>query len=557
MHSLSHDIIPKPVQMNLAEGFFSFTPSTCIYCVPAVNHEAEMIQFIFKRSAGLDLKIIKLQEDCDANSVKGNTNALILLLEKGQDLAIEISKDPTNEGYSLMITSQSILIQGHSNAGVFYGFQSLRQLLPIEIESAVSPVQNPSEKTIEWNVPCLEIVDYPRFGWRGHMIDEVRHFFGKTFVKRNIDLMALYKLNKLHWHLTDDEGWRIESKKYPKLNEIGSKRLIAKKWKESPNLEDPKWYGGYYTKEELREIILYAAERFIEVIPEIEMPGHATAPLVAYPEFSCSIPPAIVQTVGYRNRQAYCPSKPETYQFLQNVLDEVMEIFPTDKIHLGGDELPKERWENCPVCQQYMKDHNIPDLDEMQVEFAAKNIKYLNSKDKQAIGWFDFSVDKLLQKDISQNGVIFQFWVGSDIKARTFIEKGGCAIISNHRFTYLDSDHRRIPLKKAYSFDPIPSGLSENYHKQVLGIEAPIWTERVWNIPKMDFQVFPRLIAYAENAWTQTSVKDYKDFMKRLKPMLARLDLIGVFYARIFEATNSFLANLIPRRLRRKGYQIF
>ena len=376
-------IIPLPVEMTIHEEKFVINADTQIYYQINLKEQAEYFNMFFQSATNLLLEMVEAESPPD-QSVPG---MFLGIIDK------ESSQIPF-EGYSLQITTFNIQIEGSDVAGVFYGIQTLRQLLPSVIESPVP------KSDISWAVPCLNIRDYPRFHWRGFMLDECRHFFGKKMAKRMIDLIALFKFNKLHWHLTEDEGWRIESKRFPKLHTIASKRLISKKWQEEPNMDDPRWYGGYYTQEDIREIIEYARIRCIEVFPEIEMPGHATAPLVAYPEFSCATPPELVPTIGWGNRHAFCAGNPETYKFLEQVLDEIIEIFPSDKIHIGGDELPTERWKACSKCQSFMKQAGIADLDQLQVYFAAQIIKYLSIHDRTTIGWFDFPVDRLLCQGI-------------------------------------------------------------------------------------------------------------------------------------------------------------
>jgi hexosaminidase len=535
---MTPSIIPEPVQMSVQSGTICLTSDSVIFYQPKLISLANYIIDLTHRAFGFKIQINEIPI-LDSVSLSGENNLYLT-----EDPTLNV---PNSEGYILKITnnasSKGIFITGKTIQGVFYGVQTLRQLFPIEIESPLKV------EGVTWSVPCVDILDYPRFPWRGLMVDEVRHFFGLTFIKRTIDLMALHKLNKLHWHLTDDEGWRIESKVYPKLNTTGCTRLVSKKWNEEFNTDDPMYYGGQYTQEEIKEVIAYAADRFIEVIPEIEMPGHATAPLVAYPEFSCEKPPSIVQTIGVGNklRYAYCAGYPPTYEFLQNVLKETISLFPTDHIHIGGDELPENRWHECSRCQSFLKQNNLRDLDELQIHFAAENIRFLQTQNKTAIGWFDFSVEKLLEKKIDPQKLIFQFWVGSEQKVVTFIRKGGKAIISNHQFCYLDYHHSNITLKKAYNFDPIPSELEPSMHERVLGIEAPIWTERVPNLHRMDFQVFPRLCAYAETAWSPIMKKNYSNFRQRLQLLLLRLDHLNVYYAPLFIAEFSWKAHLLPK----------
>lgn len=525
-------IIPRPVEVKPGSGTFRITKETKIVCQPGCKAEAEYLAELLRPAAKLDL-----QNDQPAPGKGSQANAIALAIAGSGD-----SLPP--EGYRLDITDRGIDITGKDPAGCFHGIQTLRQLLPPALDAAVVP------RELVLEVPLVAITDYPRFLWRGFMLDECRHFFGKVLAKRMIDIIALYKFNKLHWHLTEDEGWRIESKRFPRLHEIASKRPLSKKWRESPNLDDPRWYGGYYTHDEIREVIAYAQVRHVEVFPEIEMPGHATAPLVAYPEYSCARPPEVVPIIGQGNRHAYCAGKPKTYAFLKDVLREVMDLFGGDKIHIGGDELPVERWKACPDCQGFMKEKGYPDIDTLQVHFAAEIAKYLASQGRTTIGWFDFPVDKLLDQGVDASRLIFQFWVGSEQKMIDFIRKGGKAIVSNHKYMYLDYHHWGIPLEKAYTFDPIPESLEARYHSHILGLECPIWTERVPSWQRLDFQVFPRALAYAETGWTPKDRRSYLDFIERLRLALPRLDAMCVYYAQLDEATNSLKARLKPRWLR-------
>lgn len=529
-------IIPKPVELKKINGNFQLSQDIVIFFQPECNYHAEYLRNLLKTATSFSLPKIRISEKTNLNQ---NSIALVLNREK--------SRFSRSEGYHLQINPNSILIEGWDEAGCFYGIQSLRQLLPIEIESPV--VIEP----FNWNIPCVDIIDYPRFSWRGFMLDETRHFFGKILVKRMIDLLALHKINHIHWHLSDDEGWRVESKIFPRLHEIASRRLLSKKFKETPNLDNPNWYGGYYTHNDIKELVDYARMHFIEVIPEIEMPGHATAPLIVYPEFSCATPPNLIPTIGQRNRHAYCAGYPKTYEFLQKIIKEIIDVFGCEKVHIGGDELPKNRWENCERCQRFMKQENIPDLDQLQVYFAAQMIKYLSSIKKTTIGWFDFSVDRLFDLNVDKDQLIFQFWVGSEKKMIDFVRKGGKAIVSNHRFLYLDYGYWKTPLQKAYKYEPIPKDLEPEYHQQVLGIESPIWTEWVPNWIRLDFQVFPRLCAYSETAWSLKENRNYSDFLGRLKRFLSRLDMKNIYYAPLKEATNSWKSRLIPKK-RRGGW---
>jgi hexosaminidase len=528
-------LIPKPAKITIQQGSFTINPDTRVIATTECSEIASHVTRLIGKMPGFRGII----ETIDGDHA-GETNCI----------SIGLLPDETTmpaEGYELAVTRDAIHVRGKDLAGCFYGVQTLRQLLPALLED---PLPADDQQV---SVPCVTISDHPRFSWRGFMLDECRHFFGKLLVKRMLDLMALHKLNKFHWHLTEDEGWRIESARYPRLHEIGSTRVVSKRFHETPSGDDPLWYRGYYTVADLEDVFAYAKQRYIDIIPEIEMPGHATAALVAYPEHSCSTPPAIVPVVEQGNRHAFCAGNPETYAFLQDVLDEVIAIFDKvgcDKIHIGGDELPAERWQACPRCNAFMKQVAIPDLDQLQVHFAAQIIKHLNSRNKTAMGWFDFPVDRLLDHGIDKDKLIFQFWVGSEKKMLDFIRKGGKCVVSNHKYVYLDYAYWTTPLKKAYMFDPIPEELEPEYRPNVLGIEPPIWTERVASWQRMDYQVFPRLCAYAETAWSPAGQKNYPDFMGRLQEFLKRLDHLRVYYAPIGDATNSLKYRLLPRAFR-------
>lgn len=326
-------IIPEPVEIKRHEGLFEITKKTSLYADTGLKEVAAYLQELFLPALGWEIP---------TTSKTNNDNYIHLLLNS--DIP-EIGE----EGYNLKIREKRILIEGNTSAGIFYGIQTLRQLLPKEIESqkAVS--------SIKWLVPGVSIKDYPRFKWRGFMLDEARHFMGTNVVKKLLELMALHKLNKFHWHLVDDQGWRIQIDKYPKLTEIGSKRELKPKRGEVQNTEEANVYGGFYTKEEIKEIIAYAKERCIEVIPEIEMPGHSSSVLAAYPELSCTGGPFEVPTRWGIFADVYCPGNEQVYDFLKDVLDEVIELFPSQIIHIGGDEVPKIRWRSCQKCREKRK----------------------------------------------------------------------------------------------------------------------------------------------------------------------------------------------------------
>ena len=357
-------IIPEPVETKRHEGFFVLTKKTSIYADTELKEIAAYLQELLLPALGWKIPTTAKTND---------ENCIQLILNNDTP---EIGE----EGYILKTTEKGILIEGKTSAGVFYGIQTIRQLLPKEIESqqAVSD--------IKWLVPSITIKDYPRFKWRGFMLDEARHFMGTKVVKELLELMALLKLNKFHWHLVDDQGWRIQIEKYPKLTEIGSQRELKPKRGEIQNTEEPNVYGGFYTKKEIREIIAYAKERFIEVIPEIEMPGHSSSVLAAYPELSCSGGPFEVPTRWGIFADVYCPGNEQVYEFLKDVIDEVIELFPSKIIHIGGDEVPKIRWRSCPKCREKMKKEGVPKHKELQAFLTNYFADYLESKGRRLMG---------------------------------------------------------------------------------------------------------------------------------------------------------------------------
>lgn len=499
-------IIPKPLNLALGKGKFIITNKTIIESDPKLNDVAKFFKRLLKPATGFDLLIVNSKSEFNKYNI----------------VILEIDKEINNlgeEGYFLNINQERILISAPSPAGVFYGIQTLRQLLPIEIES----VTNKSH--VEWSVPSVEIKDYPRFSWRGYMLDESRHFLGKEVVKRNLDLMALFKMNIFHWHLTDDQGWRIEIKKYPLLIEIGSKRketqiggFISKKTDNIP-------HEGFYTQKDVQEIVAYADKLFIKVIPEIDMPGHSKAVLAAYPELSCTGGPFEVPIKFGIKKDVFCVGKESVFEFIQNVLDEIIQLFPSYIIHIGGDEVPKKRWKECPECQTRIKSESLNNEKELQIYFTNRIITFLTSRDCRVMGWNQILSDKLSED------VIGQYWIFGKKEVTKHLKRGGNIVMSKFGYTYLDYSYSFTSLSKAYRYEPIPKRLMKEYHCNILGIEAPMWTEWVRNVNELDWQTFPRLIAFAETGWTLKEQKNFKNFKKRLGIILKRLDMLGVSYA--------------------------
>jgi hexosaminidase len=497
-------IIPAPVSIKKTLGEFTLSQQTTILADSITNKAAVFLTEYLQNKAMLHVQL-------RANSGSGGANSVVLTSAGTDNLPAD--------GYRLAITPQQILIAG-KGAGLFYGIQTLIQLMPIE-RSAVA------------KLPCVQIEDYPRFGYRGLMLDVCRHFFSVEMVKKYIDLMAAYKLNTFHWHLTDDQGWRIEIKKYPKLTQIGSQRaqtVIGNYHDRTPQQYDNTPVGGYYTQDQVRDIVKYAADRYITVVPEIEMPGHSEAALAAYPELSCdpSLTYKVAETWGVFH-DIYVPSD-QTFNFLQDVLTEVMALFPSKYIHIGGDEAPKDVWKKSAFCQQLMKKLHLKTEDQLQSYFIQRIEKFVNSKGRSIIGW-----DEILEGGLSPNATVMS-WRG---------EAGGIAAAQqNHNVVmtpgsgglYIDQLQGKLnveplsiggydPLSKIYSYNPIPAVLSVDQQKFILGVQANVWTEYIPTENKLEYMVLPRALALAEVAWTPLANKNYNDFVNvRLPGHLAKLE---------------------------------
>ncbi|KRP27899.1 MAG: beta-N-acetylhexosaminidase, partial [Cryomorphaceae bacterium BACL22 MAG-120619-bin32] len=417
-----------------------------------------------------------------------------------------------------------IEIGANSSKGAFYAVQSLIQLLPIE------------SKLTSISIQCLEIQDAPQFAYRGMHLDVARHFFSVNFIKKQLDLMALLKMNTFHWHLTEDQGWRIEIKKYPKLQEIAAFRneTLIGHYSDEAHQFDGKKYGGFYTQKEIKEIVTYASERQITVIPEIEMPGHSQAAIAAYPELSCTGNQLEVATKWGGFEDIYCTKK-STFQFLEDVIDEVAPLFPGKYIHIGGDEAPKSRWKNCAHCQNVIKKEGLKDEHELQSYFIKRMEKYINSKGKQIIGW-----DEILEGGLAPNATVMS-WRGNVGAIEAAKQQHDVILTPNSHcyFDYYQSDNEDeplaiggfLPLEKVYDFNPIPEELTKEEAKFVLGAQGNVWTEYMSTPEKVEYMVFPRIIALAEVVWSAKEHKNYDDFIRRLEFFNKRLDAKKVQYA--------------------------
>ncbi|MBN2210578.1 MAG: beta-N-acetylhexosaminidase [Sedimentisphaerales bacterium] len=439
------------------------------------------------------------------------------------------------EGYLLEVTEKQITLAAADNAGLFYGVQTLRQLLGPDFE------KQPRRPEGVWNIRYMMIEDKPRFSWRAFMLDEARFFQGKDTVKSLLDEMTLLKMNIFHWHLTDDQGWRIDIRKYPLLTKIGSKR------KDSQKADNKDFYGephqGFYTQDDIREIVRYAAQRHITIVPEIDMPGHATAAIASYPWLGSTGQKREVVIYFTRAREykdVLNVTDPKVIRFCENVLDEVITLFPGPVIHIGGDEVLYEIWKQNQGIQAYMKRENIGSYSDLQLRFTNAISHFLESRGRRMMGWNDILGQKLhsYQQSVDDKEAteklaaktIVHFWKG-DISLMTQAAVRGYDIVNSyHPYTYLDYSYERLPLQKAYSFEPIPAELDTACHERVKGLGCQLWTEYFINAEQVYRQTFPRLAAYAEVGWTPAEGKDFDDFQRRLGILKQHWDLNGINY---------------------------
>ena len=518
------NIIPRPAKMSVWEGEFVLNSKTAILSESGnkeIQKLAEYLAEVINNATGFNIQV------SDVAEAKSIDNVIILSSNLSDD---NLGK----EGYKLQVDPKKISIQSNEPAGVFYGIQSLLQLLPNEIlENKID------SEEIDWIVPCLYIYDKPQYTYRGMHLDVSRHFFPKEFIKKFIDLMAMYKMNVFHWHLTDDNGWRIEIKKYPELTDVCAWRV---------DHEDQPWrnrelgkpgekatYGGFYTQEDIKEIIEYAKEKNIEIIPEIEMPGHSSEIFAAFPELSCRGKKLEVQTGSYwPNIDVLCAGNEKTFEFLENVLCEVAELFPSDYIHIGGDEADKTRWKACKKCQKRIKDEGLQNEEELQSYFIKRIEKFLNSKNKKLIGW-----DEILEGGLAPEATVMS-WRGVDggIEAA---RQGHDVIMTPTSHCYLDyyqADPDFQPkaiggfttLKKVYSFDPTPPVLNDEEQKHILGAQGNIWTEYIPTPEHAEYMSVPRMIALAEVVWTPKKRQNWNRFIRRLNDHYDRLEMLDINY---------------------------
>ena len=479
-------LIPYPQKVEWLEGKFSLSNTTGLNCssVKLKDYFVSRIKIL----TGLNI---------ESKSQNSPGSKIIYIIDS-------LENNSGKESYELTVSTDIIKVTAVTDEGLFRGMQTLFQLIPADDKA--------KKNSDNISIPCCKIVDSPAFIWRGLNIDCARHFMTKDFLKRYIDILAYYKFNILHWHLTDDQGWRIEIKKYPLLTKVGAWRKEA----------DGSIYGGYYSQEDIKEIVAYAKSRFITIVPEIEMPGHCLASLSAYPENSCTGGPfEVADTWGVFN-DVYCAGNDSTFDFLENILDEVIALFPGNFIHIGGDEVPKIRWKECPKCQARIKTEGLKDEDELQSYFIKRISNYLYSKGKNVIGW-----DEILQGGLAP-GAIVQSWQSFQ-GAVDAAKLGHYTICSPASYTYLNSDPEDLDLKIAYSFNPVPAELSADEKKYILGSEVNLWTERT---PRelVDQQLFPRILALSEIFWSNPINKNYDEFLSRVKNSYQDLTTLGIQY---------------------------
>lgn len=506
-----YEIIPKPLDVN-CKGDASFLLKDGVAVIYPENNRkmqdnAEFLVDYVERQTGVKLT---------SHAGMPVDGAICLTLDLSDDNA---------EAYKLIVNDKRVCISGASEAGVFYGIQTLRKSLPVA-------------QDINVNLSAVEIYDKPRFAYRGAMLDVVRHFYTVDEVKTFIDMLALHNINRFHWHLTDDQGWRIEIKKYPKLMSVASERkeTVVGRW--YSGIYDGKPYGGYYTQDELRDVIDYAAKRHITIIPEVDLPGHMQAALTAYPELGCTGGPYEVRTIWGVSQDVLCVGNDFTLQFVKDVLSEVADIFPSEYIHIGGDECPKVRWEKCPKCQERIKslglksDAKHTKEQRLQSYMIQEAAKYLKEKGKRIIGWTE-----ILEGGLVPDATLMS-WIG---------ESGGIEAAHQHHDvimtpnTYLYFDYYQskkvedeplaiggyLPIEKTYNYEPMPKELTEEEQQYIKGVQANLWTEYIPVFSQVQYMVLPRLGAAAEVQWTDPSKKDYKDFLRRVPHLVAVYDCYG------------------------------
>jgi len=528
-------IIPKPVSLVLNEGVFEFNKNTVFVVNNEAQHEiAAALTKKLKAAAGLDIQIVK-------TAVK--TNFITFL----QDDSL------ASEGYTLNANAGKVSISAKTNAGFIYGLETIRQLLPVTIESSTQVAGE------AWVIPAVDIKDEPRFKWRGLMLDLSRHFFDKDYLKKTIDGLAMHKMNVLHLHLVDDQGWRIEIKKYPKLTEIGAWRVDQEElsWngREVTTADQKGTYGGFLSQEDLKEVVAYGLLKNVEIVPEIEMPAHVSSAIASYPELSCFDTKIGVPSGGlWPITDIYCAGKEPTFEFLENVLLEVMDIFPSKYIHIGGDEATKTNWNKCPHCKKRMKTEGLANAEELQSYFIKRMEKFINSKGKKLVGW-----DEILEGGLAPDATVMS-WRG--VKGGLEAAKhGNDVVMTPGSHCYFDhyqgprNDEPQAwggytPLSKVYTFDPVVDGMTAEEASHVLGGQANLWAEFVPTEAHSEYMIYPRIGALAETVWSPKESRNWDDFSTRMLSMFERYENLGMNYAKsVYLITANTKMNLETNQL--------
>ncbi len=516
----NYNLLPFPAQFNGGEGQFVLNAQTKIV-LTAKDALLKPVVLSFSNTLKTASSLPLTLATAAPATAK---NVVLVRLNKALGLG--------TEGYKLLVSQDRIILEAATPQGAFYGIQTLLQLLPVEVFSP-TPVAN-----VAWTVPVCQIQDRPRFSHRGLMLDVGRHFMPVSFIKKYIDLLALHKMNVFHWHLTEDQGWRIEIKKYPKLTQIGSKRkesLVGHYSENYPQKFDGKEHGGFYTQAEIKDIVKYAQSKYVTIIPEIEMPGHSSAALAAYPELGCEPSKGYeVATKWGVMKDVYCPNE-KTFTFLQDVLTEVFALFPSKYIHIGGDECPKDAWKQSEFCQDLIKKLKLKDEHELQSYFIKRIEKFVNSKGRAIIGW-----DEILEGGVAPNATVMS-WRGTKGGIEAAKQKHN-VIMTPNTYCYLDYYQANpaneplaiggyLPLEKVYEYNPTAE-LSADEQKYILGIQGNVWTEYMPTPSQVEYMTFPRASAIAEIAWGPSGPKNFEDFSTRLKTHLKRMDYQKVNYSK-------------------------
>jgi hexosaminidase len=508
-------IIPKPLSLIPGQGEFLLSSNTQIFVEPgnpASKKIAEMLAAQIESQTGIKLLVKE-------TLLNRATNAILITSVNAPDSLM-------SEGYQLSVNRSLIKINAETPNGQFYGMQSLLQLLP------VGKTIN-GKKTIP--LPAVAIYDHPRFSWRGVMLDVGRYYYSIDFLKKFLDYMSIHKLNTFHWHLTEDHGWRIEIKQYPRLTQVGAWRSGTQFDRTQAN-NIP--HGGYYTQEQVKELVAYAADRYITIVPEIEMPGHSLAALVSYPELSCTGGPFQMPVKWNIQKDVYCAGNEKTFEFLENVLTEITTLFPSPIIHIGGDECPKDRWKNCPKCQARIKALGLKDEFELQSYFIHRIEKFLLTKNRNIIGW-----DEILEGGLAPNASVMS-WRGTKGGIEAAKQKHN-VVMTPSEYYYLDyyqgepylepiaiGNGGMITLKKVYDYEPVSNELTPNEAKYITGVQGNVWSEFIHSPEKVEYMLYPRAAALAETGWSSKSSKDWNDFIKRMEIQYLRYDKAGIRYSK-------------------------